>query len=67
MSELGRDDKPTVPSPCIRACCLDDDDVCLGCYRNLQEIIDWQGLGDAERRAVLGSTVERRRARGRVL
>ncbi len=28
-------------SPCIRNCCLDDDNICLGCFRSLDEILLW--------------------------
>jgi len=30
-----------VESPCIRNCCLDDNDMCLGCFRMLDEILIW--------------------------
>jgi uncharacterized protein len=30
---------PGPASPCIRNCCLDAAEVCLGCGRHLQEII----------------------------
>jgi hypothetical protein len=28
-------------SPCIRQCCLDDKDICIGCFRSLNEILNW--------------------------
>jgi predicted Fe-S protein YdhL (DUF1289 family) len=28
-------------SPCVRNCCLDEDDICLGCFRSIDEIIQW--------------------------
>jgi len=28
-------------SPCIRNCCLDKQDICLGCFRSLDEIMQW--------------------------
>jgi uncharacterized protein len=28
-------------SPCVRMCCLDDNDICLGCFRSLDEIKNW--------------------------
>lgn len=31
----------TIKSPCVRNCCLDDDDICLGCFRSMPEIISW--------------------------
>lgn len=33
-------------SPCIRKCCLDNDDICLGCFRALNEIITWTQIDD---------------------
>jgi predicted Fe-S protein YdhL (DUF1289 family) len=49
----------SLASPCVRNCCLDDDNVCLGCGRSLDEIVSWSGAADAEKRAIL----ERSRAR----
>ena len=28
-------------SPCISVCLLDDQGICVGCYRSAQEITDW--------------------------
>lgn len=28
-------------SPCIRDCCLDKQDICIGCGRTVEEIIRW--------------------------
>jgi len=35
----------TIASPCVRNCCLDKQDVCIGCGRTLSEIVFW---GDAD-------------------
>lgn len=51
--------EPTVASPCVRNCCLDDDDVCLGCHRTLDEIMAWSGAANDERRAILDRATER--------
>lgn len=56
-------ERPTVPSPCTRQCCLDAQDVCLGCGRHLQEIIRWHEAGDEERRGILAAAQARQRAR----
>lgn len=42
-----------IASPCIRNCCLDDQDVCLGCGRSLDEIRRWGQANDGERLAIL--------------
>ncbi|QDU84321.1 hypothetical protein Pla163_14280 [Planctomycetes bacterium Pla163] len=56
----GATDAPGVPSPCIRDCRLTDDQrLCLGCGRTLEEIVRWPVLGEDERRAVLARLGER--------
>ena len=42
-----------IASPCIRNCCLNDDDVCLGCNRTLDEILRWGDASDEEKIQVL--------------
>lgn len=49
-------------SPCIRVCCLDDADVCLGCFRSLEEIRNWQASDNASRAIVMQQSAERREA-----
>jgi predicted Fe-S protein YdhL (DUF1289 family) len=48
------DDAPgEVPSPCVRNCCLDEDNVCLGCSRSISEICGWSQATEAEKREIL--------------
>ncbi|BBL71786.1 DUF1289 domain-containing protein [Methylogaea oryzae] len=54
-----------VPSPCVRNCCLDSTDICLGCFRALAEITGWQEADDDVRRDILRKAEQRRRARSR--
>ena len=42
-----------IESPCVRNCCLDDRDVCLGCHRTLQEICGWEAASRAEKLEIL--------------
>ncbi|HEY9036089.1 MAG TPA: DUF1289 domain-containing protein [Pseudomonadales bacterium] len=51
-----------VASPCIRQCTLNEHDVCVGCYRTVDEITGWVSLDNAERRAVLEQATVRRQA-----
>ncbi len=30
-----------IESPCIRNCCLDENDICMGCFRHINEIMQW--------------------------
>lgn len=51
----------TIESPCIAVCALDEDDVCIGCYRTGDEITDWFMADDAERREIIKRCEQRRR------
>ena len=50
-------------SPCVRNCCLDEDNVCMGCGRALQEIVQWGTASDADKAAILARSRERLNAR----
>jgi len=45
--------KDHVRSPCIDICILNDEKICLGCFRTLGEIAQWQQMDDTMRRDVL--------------
>jgi uncharacterized protein len=50
-------------SPCVRNCCLDDDNVCIGCGRALHEIVAWGTASDADKTEILARSRERLRER----
>ena len=45
-------DKP-VASPCTSICSLNDQDICIGCYRTSKEIREWSYLDNHQRLDVL--------------
>jgi len=49
------DPDPASPvlSPCVRMCTLDDDDVCVGCGRTLDDIKGWIAMPDEGKRACI--------------
>lgn len=49
-------------SPCVRNCCLDDDDTCLGCFRSLEEIKEWSNADSQRRKIILDDARERKEA-----
>jgi predicted Fe-S protein YdhL (DUF1289 family) len=51
-----------VASPCIAVCVLDAGCVCTGCGRHIDEIANWAGLSDSERREVNVRAQARRNA-----
>ena len=51
-----------VKSPCVEICSLDDKDMCIGCYRTANEIIEWFSASDERKREILVTVGERRAA-----
>lgn len=51
-----------IDSPCIAACKLDSHKICVGCYRHIEEIVDWNKRSDAEKQQILKLCAERRLA-----
>jgi len=48
-----------VESPCVRNCCLDKKDVCLGCGRTVEEIMCWSDADDKEKLKILAVAEKR--------
>lgn len=42
-----------LPSPCVRNCCLDEADVCMGCGRHINEILAWHQATNSEREKII--------------
>lgn len=40
-------------SPCISICRLNDEDICVGCYRSSEEIRNWIYLDDDQRQQII--------------
>jgi uncharacterized protein len=50
-----------VQSPCISICALDENDVCSGCFRTVEEITRWSRMTESERLRVVVLAAERSR------
>jgi predicted Fe-S protein YdhL (DUF1289 family) len=53
--------KDKVQSPCIENCCLNDQKICLGCFRSIVEISQWQEMNVKMRLEVLLKAENRRK------
>jgi hypothetical protein len=51
----------SIPSPCIRKCCLNDDDICMGCFRSINEITLWTQVDEKTRRHFLDNVESRQK------
>ncbi|MFG0380258.1 DUF1289 domain-containing protein [Pseudomonas sp. zbq_18] len=61
MKSSNSTNSEVVGSPCRRQCCLDAQDICLGCGRTLSEILEWGKADDTRRRAICQSAQQRLR------
>jgi len=50
-----------ISSPCISICALNEEDICIGCYRSAKEITEWMLMDDDEKLEVLEKSGERAR------
>ena len=53
-------------NPCVRKCCLDTDNTCVGCGRTLPEILEWHTAGGSRQREILAFAKKRRATRPRL-
>lgn len=49
----------SVASPCVRQCCLNEQDMCVGCGRYLLEITGWLNFTDEEKMTVVLNAQQR--------
>jgi len=50
-----------IVSPCVRNCCLNEEDVCLGCFRHIDEIMAWRQLDTTAKKEVLQQCQQRQK------
>ncbi|ABC29025.1 predicted Fe-S protein [Hahella chejuensis KCTC 2396] len=55
------DGERIVRSPCVSICALDDDDICIGCHRSVEEIAAWSRMSNEQRMDVLKKVADRER------
>lgn len=49
-------------SPCVRNCCLDDDDICIGCSRSIDEIMQWSQASEQRKKEIMRNVEVRKKA-----
>lgn len=54
-----------IESPCVRNCCLDNDDICMGCFRSIDEITGWHAASNEEKKEILARTQSRKTKKNR--
>ncbi len=52
-----------IASPCVRNCCLDQNDICLGCGRSLVQIKAWHGMDEKQKKQTLEQAQRRKNGR----
>lgn len=51
-----------VDSPCKGQCALNNENVCIACFRSLDEIADWSKANDSEKIGILALSRERQKS-----
>lgn len=46
-------------SPCINICHLDNNDICVGCFRSSEEITTWKDLNNEAHKQILAKAHKR--------
>jgi len=62
MKKPAQERSGEVPSPCIKKCSLDKNNICPACFRSIEEIAAW-GDADDDRRREIVEAARRRRSR----
>jgi len=60
MTIILNENKNEVLSPCIKNCCLDTSDICVGCYRSLSEIVGWRDKSKSQKLVILARCEQRK-------
>ena len=50
-----------IESPCVRNCCLNERDICIGCLRTLEEIKAWGQADEAKKKKIM-ERIEKQKA-----
>lgn len=53
-------DDSEIKSPCIDVCELNSAQICVGCWRHIDEIGMWRQLDSEQRKAVIARSIRRR-------
>ena len=49
-----------INKPCIRRCCLNEEDVCLGCFRTFDDMLQWNKANSTEKTKMLQMAEQRK-------
>ena len=47
--------------PCIRKCCLNEEDICLGCFRSFNDMLKWNKANVNEKTEMLNMAEVRKK------
>ena len=49
-----------IASPCVGRCGLNEDDICVGCFRTREEVTGWAEADNQERLAIINNSKQRK-------
>ena len=60
MSQSQNKTTAIAASPCVSLCTLDPEDICVGCFRHIDEITGWHGASELRRIQILQNCEQRK-------
>lgn len=51
------------PSPCIGKCGLNEQEICRGCFRRIDEIMQWEKMSEPQKQETVSHCHKRRQQR----
>ncbi len=60
MKPMNQTSPPLIESPCVLNCCLDEQEICMGCGRSLDEILGWWDADEEARRIIVRNAQQRK-------
>ena len=51
---------PDINKPCIRRCSLNEEDICLGCFRTFDDMLRWNKASIEEKQEMLNLAEKRK-------
>jgi len=52
-------EETVVNSPCVGVCYMNENELCEGCYRTSEEIVEWSAMNNDQKRETLTKCDER--------
>jgi len=53
QSKVMNNSNSKTESPCSRNCCLNQENICMGCFRHIDEIVAWHSFSEQDKKQLM--------------